>query len=182
MRFRFAEFELDTDRCALSRGGESVPLARKLYALLLVLVRERHRVVPFDEVMARIWPDVHVSNATLSSTLRDLRRAIGDEGYHPSIIETVRGQGLRFLPFVEATRTAGALPDADWLFASREQLAARLCTMLDGVRAGRGRIALISGEAGMGKTRVSSELAERARLRGFTVQVGRCADSVRDPP
>ena len=182
MRLLFDQFELDTDRCVLSRAGAAVPLARKLYALLLLLAQERHRVVPFDEVMARIWPDVHVSNATLSSTLRDLRRAIGDDGYHPLIIGTVRGQGLRFLPIAEVCHEAGVFPDADWLFASREQLVAQLCTMLDGVRAGRGRVALIAGEAGMGKTRVGSELADRARARGFTVQVGRCADSVRDPP
>ena len=37
-------------------------------------------------------------------------------------------------------------------------------------------VALVSGDAGMGKTRLVSELAARATGRGFTVLSGRCAE------
>src|SRR4029079_4611329 len=37
-------------------------------------------------------------------------------------------------------------------------------------------VALISGDAGMGKTRLTAELAARAAPRGFTVLSGRCAE------
>ena len=181
MRVRFGEFELDTGRRELSRDGAPIPLAPKLYALLLLLVEERHRLVPFEEVMARIWPDVHVSNATLSSTLRDLRRATGDDGYHPHIVATARGQGLRFLGTLEPL-DGPVRPDPDRLFGSRERLAAQLCSMFDGAQGGRGHIALVAGQAGMGKSRLGREVSEQARARGLTVQVGRCGDSVLDPP
>ena len=40
----------------------------------------------------------------------------------------------------------------------------------------RGRAALVAGDAGMGKTRLLSEVAERARARGWQVVVGHCLD------
>jgi len=179
MRLRFDDFEFDTDRRELRRGVDRLALSRKPYTLLSILLEERHRVVPFEELMERAWPGVHVSQATLASTLRDLRRALGDEGYDPHLIGTVRGQGLRFLGTVQEV---SAPPETDRLVTTRERLVDRLSAGLDAARAGRGRIALIAGHAGMGKTRVTSELAERARAGGFSVQIGRCADSVLDPP
>ena len=55
---------------------------------------------------------------------------------------------------------------------------ARLEHALDEATAGRGATALIAGPAGIGKTRLTGELAERARGRGATVLTGRCIDLV----
>ena len=51
----------------------------------------------------------------------------------------------------------------------------RLLGLLDDAAAGRPVVALISGDAGVGKTRLVAELATRASERGFTVLSGRCA-------
>jgi DNA-binding NarL/FixJ family response regulator len=53
---------------------------------------------------------------------------------------------------------------------------ARLLALLDAVDAGEAAVALISGDAGVGKTRLVTELMSRARERGFTVLSGRCAE------
>ena len=49
---------------------------------------------------------------------------------------------------------------------------------LDAARAGSGATVLVAGEAGIGKTRLASELARRARDAGFEVLLGRSIDLV----
>ena len=49
---------------------------------------------------------------------------------------------------------------------------------LDATQAGSGATVLLAGEAGIGKTRLASELATRARGGGFEVLLGRCLDLV----
>ncbi|MEV4358856.1 BTAD domain-containing putative transcriptional regulator [Nonomuraea sp. NPDC049625] len=56
----------------------------------------------------------------------------------------------------------------------QEELAA-LDGLLEAAAAGRTGFSLITGEPGIGKTRLAEELVSRARARGFTVAVGRCA-------
>jgi DNA-binding CsgD family transcriptional regulator len=52
----------------------------------------------------------------------------------------------------------------------------RLLALLDSVAAGEAAVALVSGDAGVGKTRLVTELAGQAGQRGFTVLAGRCAE------
>ena len=54
----------------------------------------------------------------------------------------------------------------------------RLEAALAAAAEGRGSTVLIAGEAGIGKTRLASELAERAREAGATFLSGRCIDLV----
>jgi len=56
----------------------------------------------------------------------------------------------------------------------RREVTRRLGDALDGAIAGAGRIVTLTGEPGIGKTRVAEELAIRARLRGADVAWGRC--------
>jgi DNA-binding CsgD family transcriptional regulator len=52
----------------------------------------------------------------------------------------------------------------------------RLNGLLDAAAVGQPVVALVSGDAGVGKTRLVTELADGARERGFTVLVGHCAE------
>jgi DNA-binding SARP family transcriptional activator len=69
-------------------------------------------------------------------------------------------------------------PPAGDGFVGRAAELARLEQALDGATAGHGATALIGGPAGIGKTRLTGELAERARRRGAIVLTGRCIDLV----
>ena len=69
-------------------------------------------------------------------------------------------------------------PPAGDGFVGRAAELARLEQALDAATAGHGATALIAGPAGIGKTRLTGELAERARRRGATVLTGRCIDLV----
>ena len=61
-------------------------------------------------------------------------------------------------------------------FVGRAGELARLEDALAAAAAGRGSTILIAGEAGIGKTRLVSELAEQARTGGPIVLTGRCTD------
>ena len=63
-------------------------------------------------------------------------------------------------------------------FVGREHELGQLERALDATQAGTGTTALVTGEAGIGKTRLASELAARARDEGFEVLLGRSIDLV----
>jgi DNA-binding CsgD family transcriptional regulator len=64
------------------------------------------------------------------------------------------------------------------VFVGRVAELDRLERALHAAAAGSGSTVLVGGEAGIGKTRLASELATRARGAGFEVLVGRCLDLV----
>jgi DNA-binding CsgD family transcriptional regulator len=64
------------------------------------------------------------------------------------------------------------------VFVGRVRELGELGRALDAARAGSGTAVLVAGEAGIGKTRLASELAARARDAGFEVLLGRSIDLV----
>jgi DNA-binding CsgD family transcriptional regulator len=64
------------------------------------------------------------------------------------------------------------------VFVGRVRELGELGRGLDAARAGSGTTVLVAGEAGIGKTRLASELAARARDAGFEVLLGRSIDLV----
>jgi DNA-binding SARP family transcriptional activator len=67
-----------------------------------------------------------------------------------------------------------ALDQSRGAFVGRGAELAELEAGLEGAIAGRGRLFLLAGEPGIGKSRLAEELARRARGRGARVLVGRC--------
>lgn len=62
----------------------------------------------------------------------------------------------------------------------RERELAQLDEALEGAAAGSGRLVVIEGPAGIGKTKLLSEACGRARARGMRVLVARCSDLERE--
>jgi len=60
------------------------------------------------------------------------------------------------------------------VFVGREHELQELLRGFDDAAAGRGRLVLLAGEAGIGKSRLADELASRARHRGARVLWGKC--------
>jgi ATP/maltotriose-dependent transcriptional regulator MalT len=69
----------------------------------------------------------------------------------------------------------GARVTSPVLVGRRDELRV-LGGVLDRAAAGEFAVAVIGGEAGIGKTRLSMQAGERARRRGFTVLIGGCLD------
>jgi hypothetical protein len=71
---------------------------------------------------------------------------------------------------------------ASGIFVGRDAELARLREAVDQARAGRGRLVLVQGPPGIGKTRTGVELAAYARLRIVRVLWGRCYEGEGAPP
>ena len=63
-------------------------------------------------------------------------------------------------------------------FVGRAAALERLTAALDAAGSGRGSTVLVGGEAGIGKSRVTAELAARAGRQGWLVLAGRCIDLI----
>lgn len=188
--YRFRGLELDESRFELKRGGGRVEVQPKALDLLLYLLRHRDRVVTKDELLNRLWPDVVVGEASLSKAISTARRAVGDVGREQGCIETVRGRGFRFLAAVEeceAPRDCGLPPgeraprseprpgaDSEDPFVGRGQVLDAIAAAVSGVGAGVGRLILLAGRPGMGKTRTAREATLRARNSGTHVLMSWC--------
>ncbi len=73
-------------------------------------------------------------------------------------------------------------PKAGTLFVGRDRELRELLEALDEAGSGRGRLVLIGGEPGIGKSRLADELARRARGRGCQVLWGRGWEDAGAPP
>ncbi len=94
--YAFEGFELDSGEETLRRDGLRIDLDPTPLRLLAYLVARHDRSVPKEELIAGVWPDVVVSDSALSSALKEVRRALGDDGQSQRFIRTQRGRGYRF--------------------------------------------------------------------------------------
>lgn len=97
MIHRIDRFELDTDRYELRQEGESVPLEPQVFALIAYLVTNRDRMIPKGELIEKVWNGRVVSDSAVSSRVKKARKALGDDGKAQRVIQTVHGQGFRFI-------------------------------------------------------------------------------------
>jgi DNA-binding winged helix-turn-helix (wHTH) protein len=111
----FDDFELDRSKVELRRNGEVVPVEPQVFALLLLLVENRDRLVSRDEVIEKVWDGRIVSESAVDSRVKSARRALGDDGKTQRFIRTIHGQGFRFV--AEATEAAAVRDTLDHVVA-----------------------------------------------------------------
>ena len=97
MIYRFDDFELDADKIELRKDGETLAIEPQVFALLCLLIDNRERMVPKDEVIEKIWEGRIVSDSAIASRIKSARRALGDSGAEQRFIRTIHGQGFRFV-------------------------------------------------------------------------------------
>lgn len=101
MRYRFLEFELDTDQQALLRRGTPMPLRRQSYRVLLHLLQRAPAVVGKDELLDAIWGHQAISSSAVAQTVRELRDALDDDAEAPRAILTKHRVGYQFIARVD---------------------------------------------------------------------------------
>jgi len=75
-----------------------MPLTRKEYDLLALLVQHAGEIIPRDALLLRVWGyGAEIRTRTLDVHVRRLRKKLG--AYADVYIETIFGIGYRFQPF-----------------------------------------------------------------------------------
>lgn len=88
--YNIGEFQLDRKRGLLLKRGVPITLRPKAFALLGRLAEDGGTVVSKSDLMDAVWPDVFVTEDSLTQTVRELRKAMDDDG---EIIKTVPKRG-----------------------------------------------------------------------------------------
>ncbi|MFN8643574.1 MAG: AAA family ATPase [Candidatus Binatia bacterium] len=147
----------------------------------------RHQETLYDAV----WSGAAVTDDTLTQSIGELRRALGDSARAPRFIETVHRLGFRFVAqphpidgaataaarpsprIEEAAETQSAVPDVDaaaaaaapepTAFVGRVEELKRLRALFAKARRGTRQIVLIGGETGIGKTSLVEQFLNGVR-------------------
>jgi DNA-binding winged helix-turn-helix (wHTH) protein/tetratricopeptide (TPR) repeat protein len=109
--YRFGPFTMDASSYRLTRGGAVLSLSPKPIDLLLYLAARPSALVPKEELLTALWPDVNVTDNALTQAVSELRQALGDDPSKPTYIQTVARRGYRFIAPVESV-LHGELPVA----------------------------------------------------------------------
>jgi DNA-binding winged helix-turn-helix (wHTH) protein len=104
----FGDFTIDRRDERLLGPQGPVRLGNKAFRVLLELARLEGRLVTKDALFSSAWDGTIVSESALTSVIKELRRALGDESKTPRYIESIYGRGYRLLP--EVTRSAQRPP------------------------------------------------------------------------
>ena len=102
--YRFGPFRLDPRERLLYSHDQPVPLTPKAVDTLRVLVEHHGRLVPKDDILREVWPDVIVEENNLAQHISMLRRTLAQTGGDGPFIVTVPKRGYRFVAPVTEDR------------------------------------------------------------------------------
>ena len=155
---RFGNFDLDVAGRDLRCEGESVHLEPQAFDVLTYLVEHRDRVVDKIELLDGVWGHSFLSETNLTTRIKEIRRALGDDGRRQHTIRNVRGRGYRFV----APVAHGEIADSR-LFSSAHGLIGRdddLVAVLAALK--HSRLVTLTGAGGVGKSTLAiAAAAER---------------------
>ena len=137
--YEFGPFRLDTGKRLLLRDQSPVPIAPKVFDTLVVLVRNRERVVKKDELIRMVWADSFVEDASLTNSISALRKILAESPTDHRYIVTVPGQGYRFVAPVKGLGRADAWR-LRWPFALAAGAVAAAALFGPSLQEARGRL------------------------------------------
>jgi len=193
-------FRLDPVNEQLWRESEKIPLRRKTFAVLRYLTERPGQLVTKAALLDAVWPEISVSESVLAVSIRELRKALGDDPQTPQFIETVHGRGYRFIRRIQSLEPAiwsqgtsraqslesGSREDRPTVlqfpplipqpltpnFVGRRGELEQLHKWLEKALGGERQIVFVTGEPGIGKTTVVEVFLEQKAAEG-TLWIGR---------
>jgi DNA-binding winged helix-turn-helix (wHTH) protein len=175
----FGPYVLEPDHLQLWRDKEQVRLTPKAWQVLSYLVAHPNHLVTREDLFRAVWRETVVGEATLTTCLQELRKALGDNAKAPRYIETVHRRGYRFIGKVVSSQQSvdsreeeerqkakgkgqkakisdpslASTPQPPALpLVGRDADLTHLHRLLDNALAGQRQLVFVTGEPGIGKT------------------------------
>src|SRR6185369_4470123 len=172
--YEFGRFRMASAEGLLTRDGQAIRLPPKALELLLFLLENRGRVVGKETLLTRVWSGTFVEESNLTKNVFLLRRNLGAREDGRPYIETFPKRGYRFdadvrersaAEFAHAPAEVGGATSRQDLgsFVGRDQQLRQLKALLEQTIDGAGKMALLSGEAGIGKTALAESFLASVR-------------------
>ncbi len=92
----FGSLRVDVRNRLLLSGGETVALTPKAFDTLWVLIERRGEVVTKEELIATVWSEAFITEATLTQNIYTLRKVLAAAG-SDDLVQTVPRRGYRFV-------------------------------------------------------------------------------------
>jgi DNA-binding winged helix-turn-helix (wHTH) protein len=183
----FSDFEFDDERFELRRGGKVVKTEAIALRVLAALTHRAGEVVSKDELIQEVWEGRAVADNVVTVAIARLRKPL-NTGQREHIL-TVYGRGYRFVgPYTTrtaATETVQPISDESHRsppFVGRERVLARLEQAGQEAQRGHGRVCVLMGEAGIGKTRAVEALQQSLAGSPMRAAWGFCREAGDTPP
>ena len=96
LRYCFDDFVFDPNG-GLTRGGAEVELAPRAHDLLRYFIKNPGRIISRDELCDRLWDGKIVSDAAISTQIRSIRKALGDDREQMRFLRTHPRRGFSFI-------------------------------------------------------------------------------------
>jgi DNA-binding winged helix-turn-helix (wHTH) protein len=158
-RLRIGDLVLLPAEQKLLRAGVEVRLDPKSWRIFEVFVARAGQIVAKDDLLAEAWPDTVVSEAALTTALKRLRTALGDDARSPRYIETIHRRGFRFIAAVEP-ESSPASGSSSHTIRGRDDELARLAAARLAADEGLCQVFLVTGEMGIGKSTLIDTFAD----------------------
>ena len=94
--YKFGPYVLYKETAVLERDGVAIPLTKRRYEMIKLLVERANQIVGKDELIEAIWRGQKIDESNLAQLVYATRRLLGDTIREQTYIETVSGVGYRF--------------------------------------------------------------------------------------
>ena len=101
----FDDIEIDISSFELRRAGQNIRVEPRIFDLIGCLAGNAGRVLTREDLINRVWDGRIVSDASVSSAIKEARKALGDSGETQRYIRTVRGRGFQFVAVPQSARS-----------------------------------------------------------------------------
>ncbi|MGI9292495.1 MAG: AAA family ATPase [Pseudomonadales bacterium] len=189
--FKLGNYTVRPDLNEIVSGAGAARVKPKSMAVLLCLVEAAGNVCSRDHIFERVWGEAQLSDEVLTQAVAELRRALADDSRHPTAIQTIPRRGYRLVQAMHAPdptdsvatptpKVRGLLPYPGFnqhsTLIGRHPELSLLVQLLQQTGASQSALVLISGEPGIGKTRLAQEALKIAADDEQLALFGRCSE------